>query len=386
MNAWIAQTLLASTGLMLVVMALRPWRRYLGSPWIYAMWLLPALRLFLPPLPLLQADDAMAGAMVPPASATADDMPFMAIWLAGATLHFAWQMTRYLYFMHQARANTRSSRRHGALRIHYSAAVDGPVAGGAWRRAIFLPLDFRYRFDAHERRLALAHELMHHRRHDIPANLLAMLVLSLHWFNPIAHLAHRLFRADQELACDTHVMASRGDRHRLAYGRTLLKANGRLPVECCALSDVDLLKLRLRELATALPRSRRWLACMVMAGAGLAAVASAATQGAPMAGETGMGQSQRPAPLLTPANRAEAASATRSATPSRAEAAASVRPMRHAPNHVAMDLPASERFGQPAYLQQRRELGLKRSRAEHGSAAQAAASRGRPLIDSPPAG
>ena len=61
---------------------------------------------------------------------------------------------------------------------------------------------FARRFTPAEQRLALAHELAHHRRGDLFADLAALLVLALHWFNPIAHRAYRAFRVDQEQACD----------------------------------------------------------------------------------------------------------------------------------------------------------------------------------------
>src|SRR4051794_30463576 len=52
MMSWAIETLIASTLLMLVVLAVRaPVARYLGPHIAYGLWLLPALRMLLPPLP-----------------------------------------------------------------------------------------------------------------------------------------------------------------------------------------------------------------------------------------------------------------------------------------------------------------------------------------------
>jgi hypothetical protein len=88
-----------------------------------------------------------------------------------------------------------------------------------------LPADFSQRFDAEQQRLVLAHEDVHRQRRDNHWNLLAALLCLLHWFNPLAWLALRRMRADQELACDARVIAEHpGSEH--AYGRALLLAQG----------------------------------------------------------------------------------------------------------------------------------------------------------------
>ena len=49
-------------------------------------------------------------------------------------------------------------------------------------------------------------------------------MLALNWFNPIAWLAFRAFRADQELACDAAVTAARSDESRRDYAEALVKS------------------------------------------------------------------------------------------------------------------------------------------------------------------
>ena len=55
MISWLLDTLLGVTLLMLLVLAVRrPVARFFGAGWAYALWLLPPMRLLLPPLPLPQ--------------------------------------------------------------------------------------------------------------------------------------------------------------------------------------------------------------------------------------------------------------------------------------------------------------------------------------------
>jgi len=78
----------------------------------------------------------------------------------------------------------------------------GPAAVGLFHSRLVLPADFAVRFTPDERRLVRAHELMHIDRRDTQANAAAVLATWVCWFNPLAHLAARAMRLDQELACD----------------------------------------------------------------------------------------------------------------------------------------------------------------------------------------
>jgi len=71
--------------------------------------------------------------------------------------------------------------------------------------------------DRAARDLAIAHELAHHRGHDIAANFAAQPLLALHWFNPLAWVGWRAMRRDQEAACDARVLESCGREQRAAY-------------------------------------------------------------------------------------------------------------------------------------------------------------------------
>jgi len=105
-------------------------------------------------------------------------------------------------------------------------AGSGPAVLGVWRRRVVLPQDFDSAFDAEERRLMLRHEGVHLRRADNAWNLLASVLLTLHWFNPIAWWAWRCLRDDQETSCDAAVLREESSAALAVYAGALLKVQG----------------------------------------------------------------------------------------------------------------------------------------------------------------
>ncbi len=102
----------------------------------------------------------------------------------------------------------------------------GPLLIGLWRPRLCLPADFQTRFDAAEQAAIVQHEDMHRRRHDNAWNLLGTGLLVLHWFNPLAWLALRRMRADQELSCDAAVLQQAQPPSAAVYTLALLKSQG----------------------------------------------------------------------------------------------------------------------------------------------------------------
>ena len=150
-----------------------------------------------------------------------------------------------------------------------TAAAPGPLAFGLVRRYVAFPRDFADRYDADECELALAHEIGHHQRGDLFANWVALIVLALHWFNPVAWHAFRRFRADQELANDARVLAGRSAVDRHIYACAIVKAaHGGAVSAACHLHTITDLKGRLRMLTnTRLSRTRRATGAVAILGA-----------------------------------------------------------------------------------------------------------------------
>ncbi|WP_019516076.1 M56 family metallopeptidase [Sphingomonas sp. Mn802worker] len=302
MIALAVEALVASSALMLLVLVLRaPVRRAFGAQVAYLLWLLPLLRLVLPPLPddwhatvttpmtgmgeralVLMANTAPADApaLVAPVTQPAGAAGWLALlWLSGAVAILAVQLTQYLRFRARVLRTAVPLTHIGSVEVVESAAATGPLAFGLWRRVVAFPRDFAERYDAQERELALAHEVGHHHRGDLWANWVALGLLALHWFNPVAWIAFRAFRADQEMANDAGVLAGAGPEFRHAYGCAIVKAaHGRALTPACHLNTINDLKGRLRMLARGRVSRRRLAAgggaVALLAGTGLALTAS----------------------------------------------------------------------------------------------------------------
>jgi bla regulator protein BlaR1 len=277
MIGWLIEGLIASTVLMVAVLLLRaPVRKLFGADIAYALWLLPALRLVLPPLPaawheatvapILRASEQVTILFVDPIgeSAAAPASAFWgsllppllaAFWIAGAIGFLVWHGLRHFRFCRHLLDQAAAAEDVGGVRVIETAAASGPLAFGIVRRYVAFPRDFAERYEPEERDLALAHELGHHARGDLIANWVGLVVLALHWFNPIAWRAFRAFRADQEIANDARVLAGMSPMHRHTYACAILKAAhptflGGAVSATCHLNTIDDLKGRLRMLTT----------------------------------------------------------------------------------------------------------------------------------------
>lgn len=251
MQVW-GDTMLTTALLVLAVLLIRkPFARHFGPRLAYSLWLIPALRLVLPPLPfaapvaapepaviggeaMLIAVDmpatpvAAAPAWSPP-FAVADAMPFLfALWAMGMTAVLAMALFSHRRFRDAVLTGAVELEPIGTIRLVMTDAVDGPVAFGLWRRVVAVPQDFFARYAADERALAIDHELSHHRHGDLWANAAALVLLASQWFNPFAWRAIRAFRFDQEAACDARVLTMadhevRGER-TARYATAIAKA------------------------------------------------------------------------------------------------------------------------------------------------------------------
>lgn len=215
----------------LVVIALRlTLRRCFGAGVAYAAWLavpLCALAALLPAAPTGTLMVLPAATIQPLTTSIANLAPSSAspgqaylivlAWIAGVLLAAVRQIGQQRAYL---RGMGAFARRGGIAYAESPGA--GPALVGLWRPLIVVPSDFELRYTAKERELILAHERTHARRHDPLANAACAALRCLNWFNPLVHMAERLMRADQELACDAEVVR-RHPNSRRAYADAMLK-------------------------------------------------------------------------------------------------------------------------------------------------------------------
>lgn len=283
--SWLVDTLLVTGALIALVLVLRrPVARWFGPGMAYALWLLPLLRLVLPPLvlpaPAVPAEYVVTAATVdahsPSAAAVEPGLAVLpvlsALWLTGAGLFLAWRLGGYLLMRRRVLRAGQPVGAVGTVRLVESREAVVPVAFGVLDKVIALPPGFMAGPDSAERDLAIAHELEHHAGRDLALNFAMQPLLALHWFNPLAWFGWRALRRDQEAACDARVLAGRDPATREAYARLIARfARGpqpprTAPMACAMLGEKSIVH-RLRSLTMTEPTPRRRLAGRLLIGA-----------------------------------------------------------------------------------------------------------------------
>lgn len=298
MTDWLLDTLIWTAALIALVLVLRrPVARWFGPQAAYALWALPLLRLALPPLqlpswmapeeaaPLPEAGADMMVVLVEPAaaapmsdaaepllSAVLFDMA-IALWLLGAAVFLVQRFRAYRQMRIDMLAGSREVGRAGRVRLVETPATSAPLAFGVIDKVVALPVGFLAAWDREARDLALAHELAHHRGHDLLINMAVQPLFALHWFNPLGHLGWMALRRDQEAACDARVVAASSPEVRATYARVIASfAAGpsvalAAPMACPVLGEKSIIH-RLRSITMNNPsRRQQWLGRGLMAGA-----------------------------------------------------------------------------------------------------------------------
>lgn len=104
--------------------------------------------------------------------------------------------------------------------IYLSEKMVYPAVYGILRPKIILPESYAEQDIAY----VLLHEEMHIHRGDNLWRMIAILIVAVHWFNPLSWVFLKQFLADLELSCDECVLAKHNDIHRKDYALSLLKS------------------------------------------------------------------------------------------------------------------------------------------------------------------
>jgi beta-lactamase regulating signal transducer with metallopeptidase domain len=107
------------------------------------------------------------------------------------------------------------------VRVLKSSSVKTPVVFAVFRPQIILPMDFDVENETALKHI-LTHEMQHIKRFDNLTNLIALLLLCLHWFNPIVWLSKVLLSKDIEAACDEGALRELGEQSKCEYAESLL--------------------------------------------------------------------------------------------------------------------------------------------------------------------
>ncbi len=289
MTSWLLETLIWTAVLIAGVLVLRrPVARWFGPQFAYALWAIPAIRLFLPPIELPawmrpadmaeEAEQAAALAangkteflILNPANPVATtDGPVgveaaahdasspitpalnvdletlfqigiqfgIAVWLIGAAIFLYLRFADYFRLRSDLLTDAIQVGREGPIRLIETPGTDAPLAFGVIDKVIALPIGFLAQPDRTARDLALAHEMAHHRGNDLLINVAVQPLFALHWFNPLGRYGWLALRRDQEAACDARVLAKQPTAQRAAYADLIVStAAGPQAAPHCAIA------------------------------------------------------------------------------------------------------------------------------------------------------
>ncbi len=105
------------------------------------------------------------------------------------------------------------------LRIRETDLLDAPVMVGFFRPVLYLQ---EAEFDEEDLRYILAHELTHYRRRDLLYKWFAMVVKSIHWFNPLIYIVSKQIDTECEVSCDVAVTEKMSEQEKNDYMRMIL--------------------------------------------------------------------------------------------------------------------------------------------------------------------
>lgn len=107
------------------------------------------------------------------------------------------------------------------ISIRQSKQFSAPLTYGIFRPVILMPTSTEWN-DTKTLQYVLAHEYVHIRRFDSMTKLVLIMVLCVHWFNPLVWAMYILANRDIELSCDEAVVRLFGENTRTAYARSLI--------------------------------------------------------------------------------------------------------------------------------------------------------------------
>ena len=142
----------------------------------------------------------------------------MLVWQAGTALLLLYGLASFLHFL---------GKLQGAVlvqdNIWESDRVPTAFVLGVFRPRIYLPTGLKEQ----EKRYVLCHEQTHIRRMDHIIKPVSLLLLTVHWFNPVLWLAWFLMRRDMEMSCDELALRKLGLEVRKDYSACLLNLSAR---------------------------------------------------------------------------------------------------------------------------------------------------------------
>ncbi|SKC37307.1 M56 family metallopeptidase [Maledivibacter halophilus] len=108
------------------------------------------------------------------------------------------------------------------IKIYSGDYFKSPCVIGLVNPSIYCPSDILNMYEQKDIYHILLHELAHIKRKDLLINLISVIAISIHWFNPVVWMVTKAMKIDRELACDAYVLEAIGDEYSVPYGMTII--------------------------------------------------------------------------------------------------------------------------------------------------------------------
>lgn len=163
-----------------------------------------------------------------------------------------------------------------ALKLH--SAIQSPMLVGFFTPTIIIP---NADLQLDEAQMILAHELVHFKHRALWRKLLAVILQTVYWFNPVVYLIKRDLDRLAETSCDEQVVCQMSPAERKKYGHLLISYTTvfRIPSKSSGIAFVSTRKRLERRLLTMLnsnQKSRKTVAIALACALGASCLAMSA--------------------------------------------------------------------------------------------------------------
>ncbi|WP_349672535.1 M56 family metallopeptidase [Lacrimispora sp.] len=108
------------------------------------------------------------------------------------------------------------------IRVVINDRIKSPCITGIIKPTIYIPEYILNISNSNQISHIFIHELVHFKRKDVLYNLLSIIALLIHWYNPLAWIAVKKMRIYRECTCDACVLELLNEDENIEYGMTLL--------------------------------------------------------------------------------------------------------------------------------------------------------------------
>ncbi|QUH29972.1 M56 family metallopeptidase [Vallitalea guaymasensis] len=162
------------------------------------------------------------------------------LWLAGCALCMTYYILRHIHFMRminrwnkevestsildlleELKVNMNINHR---VNIKICPCISTPMLVGFYKPVILLPEN---KMSYSEISLVLRHELVHYKQKDILFKGIMLMVIGIHWFNPMVYFIVKITNRQCELSCDERVTKYLDIKGRKLYAETIINASRR---------------------------------------------------------------------------------------------------------------------------------------------------------------